>query len=205
MNNSNFIKNEHDDVSIIDDYIDSEMIDALNESIKISHTDVRPPDETYIEKLIDTSPYPDNYYKKIINNNVSNDLKFSDIEENNEENDLIKAINESVNYNTDLEDIIFERDLKRAFEENERIENERLLRDRNERCSKLNNIMKYIIHADIDKNIITNIKESINDFLEMKTNNIVMDEITYLSFINYLDKKNHRIHLDIVLYIKSKL
>ena len=75
MNNSNFIKNEHVDVSIIDDYIDSEMIDALNESIKISHTDVRPPDETYIEKLIDTSPYPDNYYKKIINNHVSNDLE----------------------------------------------------------------------------------------------------------------------------------
>jgi len=39
----------------------------------------------------------------------------------------------------------------------------------------------------------------------MKTNNIIMDEITYLSFINYLDKKNHRINNEVVLYIKSKL
>jgi len=192
MDNINYYENmiENDIRYEDDDFIDEETIEALNESIKIAQIDIRPPDNKYTEKLIDS---------RYVNDNIG--YKYQD-----EDEKLIKAINESMRFrNDDLENIIFEEELKKAIEENERIENERLLNEHLERNKFLKNFMKYIIHSDIDTEIIKNIKESINDFLEMKTNNIIMDEITYLSFINYLDKKNHRINTEVLLYIKSKL
>jgi hypothetical protein len=192
MNNINYYKNmvENDIRYEDDDFIDEETIEALNESIKLAQNDIRPPDNTYTEKLIDSIS---------VNDNIG--YKYQD-----EDEELVKAINESMRFrNDDLENIIFEEELKKAIEENEKIENERLLNEHIERHKFLKNFMKYIIHSDIKAEIIKNIKESINDFLEMKTNNIIMDEITYLSFINYLDKKNHRINTEVLLYIKSKL
>jgi hypothetical protein len=192
MDNINYYENmiENDIRYEDDDFIDEETIEALNESIKIAQIDIRPPDNKYTEKLIDS---------RYVNDNIG--YKYQD-----EDEELVKAINESMRFrNDDLENIIFEEELKKAIEENEKVENERLLNEHLERNKFLKNFMKYIIHSDIKTEIIKNIKESINDFLEMKTNNIIMDEITYLSFINYLDKKNHRINTEVLLYIKSKL
>lgn len=207
MNNINYYENdiEYED----DNFIDEETIKALNESIKTVQNDIRPPDNTYTEKLIDihSTSLNDNYNNENDLNN-ENTYKIDNInyKDEDEDEELAKAIHESMRFrNDDLENIIFEEELKKAIEENEKVENERLLNEHIERNKILKNFMKYIIHSDIGAEIIKNIKESINDFLEMKTNNIIMNEITYLAFINYLDKKNHRINNEVVLYIKSNL
>lgn len=155
-----------------------------------------------------------------------NESKYNSYNEyiNNEylDTEIIEAMNESVKlYESEIldrnKDIIFQKELDKAIKENELLEKERQEKqklnelDIIERHHKLNNFQQHLVYADMDKTVIDNIKKAIQLFLDTNLENldsnshILLNDISYSTFINFLDTKKHRINIETIKYIKEHL